>query len=109
MADGSLVASFEDPNSDNPFTRLSSCSPPESGVTQNNSAGLDFTMDFSFKWTAPSVETGAVSFFYTTVASRDVYWVDEQSAVIQEGGEIIFAVYCDYLDICTSRRVLFHC
>lgn len=88
-----LVGAFEDPSTNNPNARLSSCSPPESGVTHNNSNFDVFTEQFSFNWTAPPVGTGTVTFYYTTVLEPELFWVAESSVNIEEGNLIIIMGY----------------
>lgn len=83
-----LVGSFEDPSTDNQNARLSSCSPPESGVTNSDYIFEDYAeplLMFSFNWTAPKEGTGAVAFYYTTLLEPDVFWVNESSVNIEEG------------------------
>lgn len=91
LADDSQVGAFEDPQDsasmlarDN--AQLSSCTPPEIGVTHSNNDNgnvTDFAGDFVFRWTAPPAGTGTIQFVYTSVQVFNTFWVMERTSNIQ--------------------------
>ena len=80
-----MVGTFADPSGINNLTRLSSCTPPEVGVTHNNPDRMDQTGPFTFTWTAPAAGTGPIWFRYTIVQNVSIWWADDSSAIVQEG------------------------
>jgi hypothetical protein len=80
-----MVGSFADPSSNDPTTRLSSCSTPEVGVTHNNAAIMDLSGPFTFTWIAPEAGTGPIWFRYTIVQTAPVWWANDATAALQEG------------------------
>ena len=83
VASDDMVGSFSPPPPEDTQYRLSSCTPSNVGVTHVNSERVDFDNTIHFEWTAPPAGTGAITFVYTTVQVRDVYWVAEMTDMIQ--------------------------
>ncbi|CAI8044913.1 Defense protein l(2)34Fc [Geodia barretti] len=65
------------------FTRTSSCTPANSGITHNNAARADL-IEVQFQWTAPPEGTGTIFFGFAVVQTRDVYWANQMSAMLEE-------------------------
>ena len=78
-----MVGTFADPSGTEDMARLSSCEPPEVGVTHSNNT--DRTGPLIFTWTAPATGTGPIWFRYTIVQNVLTWWADDSSAIVQEG------------------------
>jgi hypothetical protein len=64
--DTTLVGSFSNPSTD---TQLSSCTPPESGITHTSNSDK---VSITGTWTAPPIGTGPIRFRYIMYPPRNI-------------------------------------
>ena len=97
-----MVGTFANPSSNEDMARLSSCNPPEVGVTHSNNT--DRTGPLTFTWTAPAAGTGPIWFRYTIVQNVLTWWADDSSAIVQEGEKELHSITNAYT--CVDHKLI---